>query len=222
MRYSLGMASWLSYKPRETSQALGEFRAAIISIKQCDPTRHSLTAFEKALDLAQESLTLFQELGTRTAWPYWRPPTSRREDRREMTDLFREICAMAGLGREATITASTMQQGLQRHGLHEFTSPTPDPSDRATFIESACDELNRMEQRAHIAETHSNAAHTHYNQLRPQSLSHSPPRQGMTHNEAHKRTPRSDRSGGSRTSPSVKGAEGGREGGGGRTCGQPR
>jgi len=91
IRYSLGMALWLSYKPLKTFQALGEFRTAIMFLKLRDPTRHSMTAFERALDLAQDSLRLFQEPGTRTAWPFWRPPTSRLEDRREMTDLFREL-----------------------------------------------------------------------------------------------------------------------------------
>jgi len=76
MRYSLGMALWLSYKPGETAQALGEFKAAIIFLKQREPTHHSLTAFEKAHEMAQESLKIFQEPGTRTTWPYWCPPTS--------------------------------------------------------------------------------------------------------------------------------------------------
>jgi len=65
-----------SYKPRETAQVLGEFKAAIVFLKQREPTHHSLTAFEKARYMAQESLTLFQEPGTRTARPYWRPPAS--------------------------------------------------------------------------------------------------------------------------------------------------
>ena len=152
MCYSLGMAFWLSSKPRETAQALGEFTAAILFLKHREPTHHSLTAFEKTRDLAQESLTLFQESGTRTAWPYWRPPTSRREDRRAMSDLFTELWAMAGGGREFTITASTMQQGLRRYGLHDSMSPTPDPSDRATFTEIACDEIERMKQQEHKSE----------------------------------------------------------------------
>jgi len=157
MCYSLGMALWISYKPRETAQALGEFNAAIKFFKQREPTHHSLIAFEKAHDLAQKSLTLFQEPGTRTAWPYWRSPTFRRDDRREMTDLFAELWAMAGRGREATKTASTMQQGLQRRGLHEFTSPTPDPSDLSTFTEIACDKIERMKQQKHKADTRSEA-----------------------------------------------------------------
>jgi len=120
MRYSLGMALWLSYKPLETFQAMGEFGAAIMFLKQRDPTHHSLTTFKKALDLAQDSLKLLKEPGMRTAWPFWRPPTSRLEDRRETTDLFRELCALSGLEREAKIIARVMQQGLRRHGLHEF------------------------------------------------------------------------------------------------------
>jgi len=96
MRYSLGRALWLFDKPRETAQALDEFQAATLFLKQREPTHHSLIAFEKARDLAQESLILFQEPGTRTVWPYWRPPTSRQEDKRAMKDLFIELLAMTG------------------------------------------------------------------------------------------------------------------------------
>ena len=46
-------------------------------------------------------------------------------------------------------------------------------------------------------------ARVDYQHTKPQSLSHSPPRGGVTHNEAHKRTPRPDRGGGSSTSPGV-------------------
>jgi len=111
MRYSLGMALWLSASPEKQPRLRANFKRPSC----CEPTHDSLIAFEKARDLAQESLTLFQEPGARTAWPYWRPPTFRREDRRAMTDLFMELLAMARREREATITASTMQQGLRRH-----------------------------------------------------------------------------------------------------------
>jgi len=69
-----------------------------------------------------------------------------------MADLFRELLAMAGRERETTITANTMQQGLRRYGLHGFTSPTPDPIDRTTFSEIACDEIHRMKAQQHKAE----------------------------------------------------------------------
>jgi len=144
LRYSLGRALWLSNKPLETTQSLKEFQAAIMFLKQHEPTHHSLKAFEKARDLAQKSVTLFQETGKRSACPYWRLPTSRREDKRAMIDHFRELLAMAGRERETTITANTMQQGLRRHGLHGFTSPTPDPVDRTTFKKLACDEIDRI------------------------------------------------------------------------------
>jgi hypothetical protein len=148
MRYSLGRALWLSNKPLESTQALDEFQAAILFLKQREPTHHSLISFEKARDLAQESVTLFREPGTRSAWPYWRPPTSRREDKSAMIDLFRELLAMAGREREATITANTMQQGLRRHGLHGFTSSIPD----LAFAELACDKIARMKSQEHKSE----------------------------------------------------------------------
>ena len=135
---------------------MGEFKTAIKFLKQRDPTHHSLSAFEKAFDLAQESLMLFQEPGTRTAWPFWRPPTSRLDDRREMTDLFRELCALSGLEMDTKITASAMQQGLRRHGLHEFTSSVSGPIEPNTFIKMACNEIERMKQRAHMEGAHTN------------------------------------------------------------------
>ena len=99
LRYSLGRAN----KPLEITQALDEFQAAI----QHEPTPHSLIAFRKARDSAQESVTLLEDPGTRS-WPHGRPPTSRREDKRAMTDLFRELLALDGREREATITANTI------------------------------------------------------------------------------------------------------------------
>jgi len=65
-RYSLGRALWLSNKPLETTQALDEFQAAILFLKQHEPTPHSLIAFGKARDSAQESVTLFEDPGTRS------------------------------------------------------------------------------------------------------------------------------------------------------------
>ena len=108
MCYSLGRALWLSNKPLETTQAMDEFQAAILFPKQGELKQHSLISFEKARDMAQESVTLFQDPGTLSAWPYWKPPTSRWEDKREMTDLFMELLAMGGREREATISANTM------------------------------------------------------------------------------------------------------------------
>jgi len=69
-----------------------------------------------------------------------------------MADLFMELLAMTGREREATITANTMQQGLRRDGLHNFTSLTPDTIDRTTFTETACDEIERMKQQKHRSE----------------------------------------------------------------------
>jgi len=108
LRYRLGRALWLSNKPLGTTQALDEFQAAILFLKQHEPTPHSLIAFRKARDSAQESVTLLEDPGTRSTWPYLKPPTSRREDKRVMTDLFRELLALDGREREATITANTI------------------------------------------------------------------------------------------------------------------
>jgi len=153
MRYSLGRALWLSNKPLETTQALNELQAAILFLKQREPKHHRLISFEKARDMALESVTLFTEPGTLSAWPYWKPPTSRWEDKREMTDLFMELLAMGGREREATISANTMQQGLRRHGLHDFTSPTSDLVDQATFTGIACDEIEKMKSTEYKSET---------------------------------------------------------------------
>ena len=137
LRYSLGRALRLSNKPLETTQTLDEFQAAILFLKQHGPTPYSLIALGKARDSAQASVTPLEDPGTHSTWPYWRPPTSRREDKRAMTDLL----SMDGREREATITANTKQQGLRRYGLNGFTSPTQYPADRTTFTELACDKI---------------------------------------------------------------------------------
>jgi len=95
--------------------------------------------------LAKESVTLLEDPGTRSTWPYW----TRREDKRAMTDLFRELLTMAGRKREVTITANTMQQGLRRYGLYGFTSPTRDPADQTTYTKLACDEIDKMKSQLH-------------------------------------------------------------------------
>jgi len=69
-----------------------------------------------------------------------------------MTDLFMELLAMRRQEREATISTNTMQQGLRRHGLHDFTSPTSDLVDRTTFTEISCDEIDKMKSKEYKSE----------------------------------------------------------------------
>jgi len=139
--YSLGRALRLSNKPLETTQTLDKFQAANLFLKQHEPTPHSLIAFGKARDSAQESITLLED-----------PGTSRRKDKRAVTDFFRELLALDGREREATITANTMQQGLRCYGLNGFTSPTQYPADRTTFTELACDEIDKIKSQLHKSE----------------------------------------------------------------------
>jgi len=94
--------------------------------------------------MALESIALFSTPGTFSAWPYWKPPIARWEDKIEMTELFRELLAMTGREKEATVTANIMQHGLRRHDLHDFCSSTPQLIDQTTFTEMACDEIEKM------------------------------------------------------------------------------
>jgi len=151
-RYNLGRALWLSNKPLETTQAVDEFQAAILFMKQREPNQHSLISFERARDTALESAAFFRTPGTLSAWPYWKPPTARWEDKREMTELFRELLAMTGRENEATVTASTVQHGLRRHGLHDFSSPRPQLVNRTTLTEMACDEIEKMKMKIYKTE----------------------------------------------------------------------
>jgi len=65
---------------------------------------------------------------------------------REMTEIY--LLAMTGRGQEVTVTASTMQHGLRRHGLHDFSSPTLQPVDQTTFTEMAFDEIEKMKKKS--------------------------------------------------------------------------
>ena len=94
--------------------------------------------------MALEVMANFETQGTLSAWPYWKPPTARWEDKLDMTQLFRELLAMTNREKELTITANTMLHGLHRHGLHDFCGPTPQLIDQTTFTEMACDELEKM------------------------------------------------------------------------------
>jgi len=85
--------------------------------------------------MALKVITNFEALGTLSAWPYWKPPTARWEDKLDMTQLFRELLAMMDREKELTITANTMLHGLHRHGLHDFCSPTPQIIDQTTSNE---------------------------------------------------------------------------------------
>ena len=87
-RYNLGRALWLSNKPLETTQAVEEFEAAILFMTQRKPRHHNLKETEKTRDRALETIVLFRTPDTLSAWPYWKPPTARWEDKREMTELF--------------------------------------------------------------------------------------------------------------------------------------
>jgi len=143
-RYNLGRALWLSNKPLETTQAVEEFEAAILFMTQREPNHYSLSDTEKVRDMALETIADSKTPGTLSAWPYWKPPTARWEDKLDMTQLFRKLLAMTDREKELTITANTMLHGLYRHGLHDFRGPTPQQIDQTTFTEMACDELEKM------------------------------------------------------------------------------
>jgi len=143
-RYNLERALWLSNKPQETALAVKEFDAVIPFMTQREPNHPILSETTKIRDMALKAITNFETLGTLSAWPYWKPPMARWEDKLDMTQLFRELLAMTDREKELTITANTMQQGLHRHGLHDFRSPLPQLIDQTTFTEKACDEIEKM------------------------------------------------------------------------------
>ena len=111
-----------------------------------EPNNQILTATKIIRDEAQEALDKFETEDTLSAWPYWRLPTARWEDERDMKLLFRELRAMSGRASEPTITPGSMLWGLYRYGLHEFDGPTPSLIDQATFIKIACDEIGKMKK----------------------------------------------------------------------------
>ena len=111
-----------------------------------DPNSQILTDTTTIRGEALEVLKQFETTGTLSAWPYWRPPTARWEDERDMQLLFREIRAMSGRTSETTITSSSMSWGLYRYGLHTFDEPTPPLIDQATFVQMACDEIDKMKK----------------------------------------------------------------------------
>jgi len=103
--------------------------------------------------MALETIALLRIPGTFSAWPYWKSPTARWEDQKDMIKLFRELLAMTDREKEATITANTILLGLRRHGLNDFCNPIPPLIDQTTFTKLACDELTRM--KTEISETQS-------------------------------------------------------------------
>jgi len=143
-RYNLGRALWLSNKPLETTQAIEEFEAAILFMSQREPSHHHRRETEKARDMALETIALSRTPGTLSAWPYWKSPTARWEDKMDMTELFRELLAMTCREKEATITVNTILLGLCRHGLHDFCNPIAPLINQTTCTKLACDELKKM------------------------------------------------------------------------------
>jgi len=141
-QFQLGSALWLSNKPLETHQAVKLFDSAIRFMAQHEPNNQILTATKTIRDEALGALHKFEIMDTLSAWPYWRPPTARWEDERDMKLLFRELRAMSGRASDPTITSSSMSWGLYRYGLYEFDEPTPPLIDQATFIKIACDEID--------------------------------------------------------------------------------
>jgi len=141
-RYNLGSALWLSNKPHETAMAVQEFPSIIAFMTQREPTHPMLRATLKMRGMALKTIQNFETIGTLSAWPYWKAPTARWEDIKDMEQLFGELIAMMDREKELTlITASTMKQGLHRHGLFGFCRPTPQLMNQATFITMACDRL---------------------------------------------------------------------------------
>jgi tetratricopeptide (TPR) repeat protein len=141
-RYNLGSALWLSFKPHETALAIQEFTLIIEFMTQREPTHPLLTATLKIRDIALKYIQNFETGSTFAAWPYWKAPSTRSEDTQELGKLFYELIGMTDRGKERTITASTMEDGLHRYGLFGFRSPTSQFIDQATFLTMACYELS--------------------------------------------------------------------------------
>ena len=124
-QFNLGRALWLSNKPLETIQAVKNFDTAIRFLTQYEPNHQTLTDTKVIRDVALEALGKFEIEGTLSAWPYWRPPTARWEDERDMIQLFRELRAMMGREKELTIASKTTLWGFYLYGLHEFDGQVP-------------------------------------------------------------------------------------------------
>jgi tetratricopeptide (TPR) repeat protein len=146
----------------EVNLAVQEFTLIIEFLTQREPTHPMLRATLKIRDIALKNIQNFETEGTLAAWPYWKSPSARWEDTKEMGKLFYELIAMTDREKELTITASTMKEGLHRYGLFGFCSPTPQLIDQATFITIACDEIAEMKLRCH------NPLHT----IPPQTTEH--------------------------------------------------
>ena len=113
---------------------------------QYEPNNQILIDAKTIRNEALEALGKFETKNTLSAWPYWRPPTARWEDEREMKLLFREIRAMSGRETDPTMTSSSMSWGLYRYGLHDFDSQIPPLINQATFIKIAFDEIDKMKK----------------------------------------------------------------------------
>ena len=116
---------------------------------QRDSNHQILVDTKTIRDMALEVIAKFETLGTLSAWPYWKSPTARCEEELGMIQLFSELLAMTGRDKELTITPNTLLQGLHRHGLHDFCSPSAPLIDQTTFIEMACEELEKMKKMVH-------------------------------------------------------------------------
>jgi len=116
---------------------------------QREPNHQILVDTKTIRDIALEVIAKFETQGTLSACSYWKPLTAQWEDDLGMTQLFRELLAMTGRDKELTITPNTMLQGLHRHGLHDFCNPAPPLIDQTTFIEMACEELEKMKKMIH-------------------------------------------------------------------------
>jgi len=113
---------------------------------QYEPYNQILIDAKTIRNEALEALGKFETKNALSAWPYWRPPTARWEDERDMQILFREIRAMSGRVTDPTITSSSMSWGLYRYGLHDFDGQIAPHINQATFIKIACDELDKMKK----------------------------------------------------------------------------
>ena len=133
--------------------AVKEFTSIISFMTQRETDHPLLSESINIRDMALKTIYNFETIGTLSAWPYWKAPAARWEDIRDMTQLFRELLAMTDREKELTITANTMKQGLHRHGLHEFCSPTPLFIDQSTFTKMAFDEIEKMKLKSHKPQT---------------------------------------------------------------------
>jgi len=144
--YTLATAYMKTYCQEDMRKALELMtQANRIRVRIGDTHTERSDAFPQITKEIQSALVDFDKPGFLSAMPCCWPATSRRQDKKDMRQLF---CALQARSPDRIVSSECMVQCLRLYGIIEITAAPASSVNCALFAATACNALHEMKLRA--------------------------------------------------------------------------